>query len=130
MIERRTSKIEGWGVFATETIPKNKRIIDYAGERIPNKVSLEREAKYLAEGHIWCFKLTSRTAVDGHVGGNVSRFINHSCKPNCYVQIIDGVIWVRASKTIRKGTELVYDYNTQGDAKIKCQCRPGCKNYL
>ena len=130
MIERRKSKIEGWGVFATETIPKNKRIIDYAGEKIPNKVSLEREAKYLAEGHIWCFKLTSRTAVDGHVGGNVSRFINHSCKPNCYVQIIDGIIWVRASKTIRKGTELVYDYNTQGDAKIKCQCRPGCKNYL
>lgn len=130
MIERRKSKIEGWGVFATETIPKNKRIIDYAGEKIPNKVSLEREARYLAEGHIWCFKLTSRTAVDGHVGGNVSRFINHSCKPNCYVQIIDGVIWVRASKTIRKGTELVYDYNTQGDAKIKCQCRPGCKNYL
>ena len=130
MIERRKSKIEGWGVFATETIPKNKRIIHYAGEKIPNKVSLEREAKYLAEGHIWCFKLTSRTAVDGHVGGNVSRFINHSCKPNCYVQIIDGIIWVRASKTIRKGTELVYDYNTQGDAKIKCQCRPGCKNYL
>ena len=51
MIERRKSKIEGWGVFATETIPKNKRIIHYAGEKIPNKVSLEREAKYLAEGH-------------------------------------------------------------------------------
>lgn len=130
MIERRKSKIEGWGVFATETIPKNKRIIDYAGEKIPNKESLKREAKYLAKGHIWCFKLTSRTAVDAMVGGNIARFINHSCKPNCYVQIIDGVIWIRAAKTIRKGTELNYDYNTDGEAEIKCRCRPGCKNFL
>lgn len=130
MIERRKSRIEGWGVFATETIPKNKRIIDYAGEKIPNKESLKREGKYLDKGHIWCFKLTSRTAVDAHVGGNISRFINHSCKPNCYVQIIDGVIWIRAAKTIRKGTELNYDYNTDGEAEIKCRCRPGCKNFL
>ena len=117
-------------MFATETIPKNKRIIDYAGEKIPNKESLKREAKYLAKGHIWCFKLTSRTAVDAMVGGNNARFINHSCKPNCYVQIIDGVIWIRAAKTIRKGTELNYDYNTDGEAEIKCRCRPGCKNFL
>jgi len=130
MIERRKSRIEGWGVFATETIPKNKRIIDYAGEKIPNKESLKREGKYLDKGHIWCFKLTSRTAVDAHVGGNVSRFINHSCKPNCYVQIIDGIIWIRAAKTIRKGSELNYNYNTEGEASIKCRCRPGCPNFL
>lgn len=130
MIERRKSKIQGWGVFATETIPKNKRIVDYAGEKIANKESLKREAKYLAKGHIWCFKLTNRTAVDAMVGGNIARFINHSCKPNCYVQIIDGVIWIRAAKTIRKGTELNYDYNTDGEAEIKCRCRPGCKNFL
>jgi uncharacterized protein len=130
MIERRKSPIEGWGVFATETIPKNKRVIDYAGEKIPNKESLTREGKYLDKGHIWCFKLTSRTAVDANVGGNDSRFINHSCKPNCYVQIMDGVIWVRAAKTIRKGTELNYNYNTEGEASIKCRCRPGCPNSL
>ncbi|MFN8066479.1 MAG: SET domain-containing protein-lysine N-methyltransferase [Vicinamibacterales bacterium] len=117
-------------MFATETIPKNKRIIDYAGEKIPNKESLKREARYLEQGHIWCFKLTNRTAVDAHVGGNIARFINHSCKPNCYVQITDGVIWIRAAKTIRKGTELTYDYNTQGDATIPCKCRPGCTNFL
>ena len=130
MIERRKSKIQGWGVFATETITKNTRIVDYAGEKIPNKESLKREARYLKQGHIWCFKLTSRTAVDGHVGGNVSRFINHSCTPNRWVEIKDGVIWIRASKTIRKGAELVYNYNTEGDATIKCRCRPDCPNFL
>ena len=34
-------------MFATERIPKNKRIIHYAGEKITHKESLKREAKYL-----------------------------------------------------------------------------------
>ena len=130
MIERRKSKIQGWGVFATQAIPKNKRIIDYAGEKISNKESLKREQRYLKKGHIWCFELTKRTAVDAAVGGNIARFINHSGHPNCYVEIKDGVIWIRAAKTIRKGEELSYHYNTEGDGLFKCRCRPGCKTLL
>ena len=38
-IERRKSRVHGWGVFALEPIPKNKRIIDYAGEKITAKQS-------------------------------------------------------------------------------------------
>ena len=34
MIEKRRSKIQGWGVFATQPITKNKRIVNYAGEKI------------------------------------------------------------------------------------------------
>lgn len=117
-------------MFATQPINKNKRIIHYSGEKIDNKESLKREARYIKQGHIWCFKLTNRTVIDGHVGGNISRFINHSCTPNCYVQIIDGVIWVRAAKNIRKGEELTYHYNTDGEGHIACQCRRGCKTIL
>lgn len=130
MIERRKSKIAGWGVFATETIPKNKRIVSYTGEKISNKESLKRERKYIQKGHIWCFKLTNRTVIDAGVGGNIARFINHACKPNCYIEIKDGVIWVRAAKTIKKGAELNYDYNTDGEGLIPCKCRPGCKTLL
>lgn len=130
MIEKRRSKIAGWGIFATQKINKNKRIIHYTGEKIDNKESLKREAKYIKQGHIWCFKLTNRTVLDGHIGGNISKYINHSCSPNCYVQIIDGVIWVRAAKNIRKGEELTYHYNTGGDAHIPCKCEPGCKTIL
>ena len=129
-IERRRSRVHGWGVFALETIPKNKRIVDYAGERISSQVSGPREEKYLERGHIWCFKLNRAWCIDAAVGGNVARFINHSCKPNCYSQIIDGVIWIRAARTIRKGEELTYSYNTEGTAEISCRCRPGCKNRL
>jgi len=130
MIEKRRSKIHNWGVFATEAIPKNRRIVDYAGERISNEESLARERRYIARGHIWCFKLTSRTAIDAAVGGNIARFINHSCRPNCYVHIVDGRIWIRAARWIRKGEELTYHYNTGGEARINCRCRPGCQSLL
>ena len=130
MIEKRRSGISGWGVFATQSIPKNKRIVDYAGEKINNRESLKREKRYLKKGHIWCFKLNRLYVRDAAVGGNIARYINHACKPNCYVEITNGVIWIRAAKTIRKGTELNYNYNTDGEATIKCRCRPGCPNFL
>jgi uncharacterized protein len=130
MIERRKSNIHGWGVYATERISKNKRIIDYAGEKISNRESLKRERRYIQRGHIWCFKLTNRTVIDAGVGGNNARFINHSCRPNCYIDIKDGVIWIRAAKTIPKGQELTYNYNTDGEGLIKCRCRPGCQTLL
>ena len=130
MIEKRRSKIQGWGVYATKRITKNTRIIDYAGEIIPNAESARRERRYLERGHIWCFKLTNRTAVDAGVGGNIARFINHSCRPNCYIDIKDRVIWIRAARTIRRGEELTYHYHTDGECLIECRCRKGCQNLL
>ena len=130
MIERRRSKIAGWGVYATADIPKNKRIIDYAGEKITHKESLTREDRYLKKGQIWCFTLNNRWVIDAGVGGNIARFINHSCKPNCYSHIANGTIWIRAARNIRTGEELSYDYNTTGDAEIACKCRPDCTHKL
>jgi SET domain-containing protein len=129
-IVRRKSKLHGFGVFALEPINKNKRIVRYEGELIDHKESYKRETKYLKRGQIWCFTVNRRWVRDAMVGGNVARFINHSCQPNCYVQIIDGVIWIRAAKTIRPGQELTYHYNTDGEALIKCRCRPGCQTLL
>jgi SET domain-containing protein len=130
MIAKRRSKIHRWGVFSTTSIPKNKRIVHYAGEKISNQESLKRESRYIRGGHIWCFKLTNRTVIDAGVGGNVARFINHSCKPNCYIDIKAGVIWIRAARAIRRGEELTYDYNTDGEGLIQCRCRPDCQRLL
>jgi SET domain-containing protein len=130
MLEKRRSRIQGWGVFATQSITKNTRIIDYAGEKILNQESLKREIRYLKRGHIWCFKLTNRTAVDAGVGGNIARFINHACKPNCYIDIRKGVIWIRAARNIRKGEELTYHYHTDGECLIECRCTPACQTLL
>ncbi len=126
MIQRRRSNVHGWGVFATEPINKNKRIVHYAGERISHRESLKRERRYLRNGHIWCFRLNNRWVIDAGVGGNIARFINHSCQPNCYVHIAGGAIWIRAARRIEPGEELTYNYQTDGDKTIPCRCRPGC----
>ena len=129
-IKRRRSRVHGWGVFALESINKNRRIIDYAGELIDHKESLKRETEYLERGEIWCFTVNRRWVRDADAGGNVARFINHSCKPNCYTQIIGQTIWIRAARNIEAGEELNYDYHTDGEQLIQCHCRPGCTRKL
>lgn len=129
-IRRKRSRLHGWGIFAEEPINKNKRIIEYAGELISNKQSEAREDRYLKQGCIWVFRVNRNWSRDAAVGGNDARFINHSCTPNCYVNVIGKTIWIIAAKRIEKGEELVYDYNTEGDKVIPCRCRPNCKTRL
>jgi uncharacterized protein len=129
-IERKKSKLHGYGVFALETINKNKRIIDYAGELISNKQSESREDRYLSKGCIWVFRVNRNWSRDANVGGNIARFINHSCRPNCWFEVVDKTIWIRAARTIRRGEELTYDYSIIGERTIRCRCRPDCPNKL
>ena len=114
-IIRKRSKVHGIGVFALEPIAKNTRIIDYAGELVRNSESEAREERYLAEGCIWVFRVNRNWSRDAAVGGNLARFINHACRPNCWIEIVDRTIWIRAARTIRKGEELTYDYRTDGE---------------
>jgi len=127
-IVRKRSKVHGAGVFAAESINKNTRIIDYAGELVRNGASEAQEERYLAEGCIWVFRVNRAWSRDGAVGGNIARFINHSCTPNCWIEIAGKTIWIRASRLIRKGEELTFDYATDGEPTIPCRCRPGCPN--
>lgn len=129
-IVRKRSTLHGWGVFATEPITKNTRIIDYAGELVSNRDSAAREARYLAQGCIWVFRVNRSWSRDAAVGGNIARFINHSCMPNCWIEIAGTTIWIRASRRIRAGEELTYDYATIGDRTIRCRCRPDCTTWL
>jgi len=129
-IVRRRSKLHGYGVFAAEPISKNRRVIDYAGELIPNSVSAAREDRYLADGCICVFRVNRRWSRDANVGGNIARFINHACRPNCWFEIDERTIWIRASRLIAVGEELTYDYCTIGERTIPCRCRPGCPNKL
>ena len=129
-IARRRSTLHGWGVFALEPINKNTRIIDYAGELINNRQSTRREDIYLDQGCIWVFRVNRNWSRDAAVDGNIARFVNHSCTPNCWIEVQETTIWIRAAKPIAKGEELTYDYNTEGDKSIHCKCRPNCKTRL
>ena len=127
---RRRSAISGWGVYATQPIPEDTRIVEYKGELVSQEEAWRREQRYLPRQRIWLFTINTRWARDAAVGGNVARYINHSCNPNCYVEIFGHHIWILASRDIRKGEELVYDYNTDGVAGIPCRCRPGCRKVI
>jgi hypothetical protein len=72
-IVRKRSKLHGFGVFAAEPITKNTRIIDYAGELVRNSRSGAREARYLAKGAIWVFRVNRTWSRDAAVDGNIAR---------------------------------------------------------
>jgi SET domain-containing protein len=129
-IARRRSKVHGYGVFACEPINKNRRIIDYAGELVRTSECEAREERYLAQGCIWVFRVSRVWSRDAAVGGNVARFINHSCTPNCWFEVVGTTVWIRASRRIRDGEELTYDYAIIGERTIPCRCRPECPNKL
>jgi len=129
-IARRRSRLHGWGVFALEPINKNRRIVDYAGELVTHRESLRRETRYMKRRQIWCFTVNRRWVRDANVGGNIGRFINHACRPNCYTEVVGHTIWIRAARNIAPGEELTYDYHTDGEHVIRCRCRPGCPRRL
>jgi hypothetical protein len=130
-IVRRRSSVDGHGVFAAQPITKNTRIIDYAGELIRNGKACEaREEKYRTEGCVWVFRVNRVWSRDANVGGNRARFINHSCTPNCYFEVVNKTIWIRAARNIRPGEELTYDYCVIGERTVQCRCRPGCPNKI
>lgn len=129
-IVRRRSDISGWGVYAAQPIDDDTKIVEYTGELVPQAEAWRREQRYLPRQRIWIFTINTRWARDAAYGGNIARYVNHACNPNCYVDVEGHHIWIRASRTIRKGEELTYDYNTDGVAGIPCRCRPRCRRVI
>ena len=103
---RRRSRISGWGVYAAHPIASDTRIVEYKGQLVTQADAWRREQRYLPRHRIWIFNVNSRWARDAAFGGNIARYINHACHPNCYVDIVGHTIWIVASRPIRKGEEL------------------------
>src|SRR3546814_10254760 len=80
--------------------------------------------------------------IDANAEGNIARWINHSCKPNCEAVIEENPkgkahkdkVFIEAIRAIKPGEELTYNYGITLDephtAKVKklwgCKC--GMKN--
>ena len=130
LLVRRSSGISGWGVYAGQSIEEDTRIVEYKGELVSQAEGWRREQRYLPRQRIWIFNINERWVRDAAVGGNIARYINHACRPNCHTDVVGRTIWILASRRIRKGEELTYDYNTEGVAGIRCLCRPRCRRML
>ncbi|RSZ57928.1 SET domain-containing protein [Massilia atriviolacea] len=109
--EVRRSTIHGNGVFATRDIDPGEQIVEYTGERITADESAERaEAGGGPVNHTFFFSLADGMVIDGGRGGNDSRFINHSCEPNCEAQEDEGRVFIYALHPIMRDEELKYNY--------------------
>lgn len=139
--ELRTSPIQGTGAFATTDIPKGTRLIEYVGEKISHDEADRRyDDEKMKRHHTFLFTLDDNWIIDAAVGGNEAMYINHSCDPNCEAVIVGGRrIYIEAKKHIRKGEELVYDYqyerrddHTAEDEKFyACRCgSPKCRGSI
>ncbi len=128
----RRSPIHGRGVFALRPMATGERVIEYTGEVIPWEEAVRRHQDRPGdESHTMFFELADGGVIDGWVGGNSSRWINHSCDPNCTAREERGRIVVRARREIPAGEELTFDYrlgredddeDPDGDAVYACAC--------
>ena len=107
----KRSPIHGNGVFARRKIRAGERIEEYTGERITSDESAIRAAaKGGPVNHTFFFSLGDGGVIDGGSGGNDSRFINHSCEPNCEAEEDNGRVFIFALRDIERGEELNYNY--------------------
>ena len=109
----------GLGLFAGEDIKKGTCVIEYVGRAVPEAEQYTSRSKYL-------FEVGKNKMIDGAARSNTARYINHSCAPNCEIEIKGGRVLVMAKKNIKAGEELSYDYDTEYfDEHIKprgCLC--------
>ena len=114
---RRSSA--GLGLYAQEAIPKGACIIEYIGRELAPGEEFTITSQYL-------FEVTKKKTIDGSPRYNTARYINHSCRPNCEIEIYQGRVFVLAKRNIREGEELNYDYGEDFfDEYIKpkgCRC--------
>lgn len=110
----------GLGLFAAEPIKKDEFVIEYTGEIISTEEADRRGGEYL-------FEISSRRTIDGKGRGNIARYINHSCEPNCETEIRNGRVYVFAIRDIEPDEELTYDYGEEFTSDIIAKKKGGCK---
>lgn len=165
----------GWGVCCNEDLVEGEFIDTYLGEVITDEEANKREGTFGKEKNSYFYQLdkfvgdplpgvgelTSEMCyiVDGQYMGNATRFINHSCEPNCHqytvsynkhdIRLYNLAFF--ASEDITAGTELTFDYqdedevedevaiqrreaaeqNPANQGRIRCNCgAPKCRGFL
>ncbi|MDQ6939864.1 MAG: SET domain-containing protein-lysine N-methyltransferase [Verrucomicrobiota bacterium] len=110
----RKSAVHGRGVYATRAIRKGARVIEYTGRHLPWKEAMDLPPHRPDEPyHTFFFSIDNGDVIDANVGGNESRWINHSCAPNCETEEEDNRIFILALRNIKAGEELFYDYRIE-----------------
>ncbi len=124
---------KGRGLRALEALSRDTFILEYVGDVVNERQLKRRLRQYRKEGrrHRYIMELDARKRlyVDSTKKANISRYMNHCCEPNCYVEVWRCGGENRAAfftlKPVAKGEELVFDYHWEAlgeTSLIKCQC--------
>ncbi|GER40306.1 histone-lysine N-methyltransferase [Striga asiatica] len=131
---------KGFGLQALQDISQGQFLIEYVGEVLDMRAYETRQKEYALQGHrhFYFMTLNGSEVIDACAKGNLGRFINHSCDPNCQTEkwMVNGEVCVGlfAVRDIQKGEEVTFDYNyvrVFGAAAKKCVCgSPNCRGYI
>jgi SET domain-containing protein len=128
----RPSLIHGHGLYALVDLSPNEQILEFHGEVITWDAAMSRcpDGADEDESLTYFFERSDGMVIDRSAGGNSTRFINHSCEPNCEAIEVEGRIYLHAAELVRAGEELLIDYalfaeepNDAGvRARYSCNC--------
>nr|KYP69999.1 Histone-lysine N-methyltransferase ASHH2 [Cajanus cajan] len=131
---------KGYGLKAIENVAQGQFLIEYVGEVLDMQTYEARQREYALKGHrhFYFMTLNGSEVIDASAKGNLGRFINHSCDPNCRTEkwMVNGEICIGlfALRDIKQDEELTFDYNyvrVFGAAAKKCYCgSPNCRGYI
>ncbi|XP_062223102.1 uncharacterized protein LOC133921983 isoform X2 [Phragmites australis] len=131
---------KGYGLQLKEDVSEGRFLIEYVGEVLDITSYESRQRYYASKGqkHFYFMALNGGEVIDAYTKGNLGRFINHSCSPNCRTEkwMVNGevCIGIFAMRNIKKGEELTFDYNyvrVSGAAPQKCFCGTAkCRGYI
>ncbi|XP_061585454.1 histone-lysine N-methyltransferase NSD3 isoform X1 [Cololabis saira] len=129
----------GWGLRTNQALRKGDFVTEYVGEVIDSEECTQR-MKRAHENHVTNFymlTLTKDRVIDAGPKGNSSRFVNHSCNPNCETQkwTVNGDVRIGIFTLceIEAGTELTFNYNLHcvGNRRASCHCgSDNCSGFL
>ncbi|KAB2625949.1 histone-lysine N-methyltransferase ASHR3 [Pyrus ussuriensis x Pyrus communis] len=128
----------GWGAEAAESVKKGDFIIEYVGEVIDDALCEKRlwDMKYKEVNNFYMCEIRKDFTIDATFKGNPSRFLNHSCDPNCVLEKwqVEGEtrVGVFAARSIQVGEPLTYDYRfVQFGPEVECRCgASNCQRFL
>ncbi len=117
-IAARRSPIHGNGVFAVAPIKKGEEVIQYKGTLMTHDEADDMYGDGGETGHTFLFTLNDDYIIDANRKGNIARWINHSCNPNCEAFVEENEkgnsrkdrVIIEAKRNIKPGEELTYDY--------------------
>ncbi|KAJ5320567.1 hypothetical protein N7508_000850 [Penicillium antarcticum] len=130
---------KGFGLRAETNLDPHQLIYEYVGEVVGEQQFRRRMRQYDEEGikHFYFMSLNKGEFVDATKRGNLGRFCNHSCNPNCYVDkwVVGEKLrmGIFAERSIQAGEELVFNYNVDryGADPQPCYCgEPMCTGFI